>query len=301
VLDAILRSVRLDSGILSRATYGEPWAIQTRGAAQPIFHAIVSGRCLVRLTNAGAAEESSAELEAGDIVVLPHGDGHVMASDDRTSPIAVLNESEIHHGGPGDECRIICGTFRLDHEAAGWLLELLPPLLRTTCVDEKRRAWITSTLGLMDAELASPGPGSETLVSRLTDTLVIETLRHHAEGATDTRGWLAAVRDERVGKALALMHQEPGVPWSVPDLAAKVGMSRTRFFARFSELVGESPARYLARWRATAAADLLRTRDVSNAELAALVGYGSEQAFASVFRRYLGVSPAAYRRKLHRN
>ena len=135
------------------------------------------------------------------------------------------------------------------------------------------------------------------MVERLTDLLVLQTLRHEAVDGSSVEGWLAAVRDERVGKALALMHASPGADWTVDQLASRCGMSRSRFYERFSTLVGEPPKRYLARWRANAAADLIRREDLSNAEAAEAVGYGSEQAFTAAFRRHLGVSPAAYRRQ----
>ncbi len=299
-LDEVLRSLRMGSSLLSRARYGEPWSVVTKGAPFPILHAVVEGRCLLLRTG-----EPPRRLDCGDVVVLPQGAAHVMASREALDPVPVPTlfsscdgrVNRIEHGGPGEPCVIICGTFHLDHEAGGWLLGLLPEVIHMRPSDDVSSDFIDGTLRLLDAELARHREGSSAMVERLTDLLVLQTLRHEAVDGSSVEGWLAAVRDERVGKALALMHASPGADWTVDQLASRCGMSRSRFYERFSTLVGEPPKRYLARWRANAAADLIRREDLSNAEAAEAVGYGSEQAFTAAFRRHLGVSPAAYRRQ----
>ncbi len=299
-LETVLRSVRIGSSLLSRARYGDPWAVVTRGAPFPILHAIVDGNCL--LIREG---EPNVVLQTGDVVILPRGPAHIMASRETTEPVPVpeLTSScngtvrHIQHGGPGDTCGILCGTFHLDHEAGGCLLGLLPPVIHLRPADDVMNAFIDGTLRLLDAEVARDSNGSSAVVARLTDLLVLQALRSEAVNEAPMQGWLAAVRDERIGKALALMHASPGADWSATKLATRCGMSRSRFFERFSKLVGEPPKRYLARWRSNAAADLILRDDVSIAEAAEAVGYSSEQAFTAAFRRHLGVSPAAYRRR----
>jgi AraC-like DNA-binding protein len=298
-LDEVLRSLRMGSSLLSRARYGEPWSVVTKGAPFPILHAIVEGRCL--LLREG---EAPLRLGCGDVVVLPQGSPHVMASRETLDPVPVPElfsscdgrVNRIEHGGPGDGCVIICGTFHLDHEAGGWLLGMLPEVIHMRPSGAVMNDFIDGTLRLLDAELGRQSGGSAAVVERLTDLLVLQALRHEAVDGAPLGGWLAAVRDDRVGKALALMHASPGADWTVDKLASRCGMSRSRFYDRFSDLLGEPPKRYLARWRANAAADMIRREDVSNAEAAEAVGYSSEQAFTAAFRRHLGVSPAAYRR-----
>jgi AraC-like DNA-binding protein len=299
-LETVLRSVRIGSSLLSRARYGEPWSVVTKGAPFPILHAVVEGQCL--LLRDGA---DSIELNAGDVVILPGGPPHVMASREALEPVPVPQlfascsgtVRHIEHGGSGARCGILCGTFHLDHEAGGWLLSMLPPVIHLRPADDVMNAFIDGTLRLLDAEVARDSNGSSAVVERLTDLLVLQALRSEAVAEEPMQGWLAAVRDERIGKALALIHASPGADWSATKLAARCGMSRSRFFERFSSLVGEPPKRYLSRWRANAAADLIRCEDLSNAAAAEAVGYGSEQAFTAAFRRHLGVSPAAYRRR----
>jgi AraC-like DNA-binding protein len=180
------------------------------------------------------------------------------------------------------------------------MLSLLPNVMHVSggggAADE---AATTGTLRLLDEELRCGGPGAETMVERLADVLFARVLRQYVVGAPErARGWSAAIHDGSIGRALALIHTDPAGGWSAGALAARVGMSRTRFFERFTELVGDPPARYLARSRVSAAVDLMRRRDLSTAEVASRVGYSSEKAFTKVFKRYLGASPSEYRRRL---
>ncbi len=303
-LSEILKTVRLQTGLLSRGSFTLPWGVLTRGAPRPVFHAVVRGNCLA--TRSGDAPVC---LAAGDVVVLPHGDAHIMSSDEDVTPAHVseltvqrssFGVPVLSHGGTrGDGAVIICGTFHLEHEAANALVDLMPPLIALKPKDEARRKWVTSTLDMLDTELAQNSPGAESMIARLTDLLVAQVIRDYAlTSDVPAKGLLAAAHDEHVGRALVLIHNQPGDPWSAERLATTVGMSRTRFFERFSALVGESPAKYLARWRASAAADLLRKKDLGTAELAGQLGYSSETAFVRVFRRYQGISPAEFRRRV---
>jgi transcriptional regulator GlxA family with amidase domain len=132
----------------------------------------------------------------------------------------------------------------------------------------------------------------------LCDALFVHGVVTAAANEETASSILAAAKDPSIGRALALVHEDPSRDWSAPELASSVGMSRTQFFAKFTELVGEPPARYVARWRVQAAADLMRSRRLSTAEIAERVGYSSEDALARVFRRYLGMTPGQWRRQL---
>jgi AraC-like DNA-binding protein len=301
-LATILHSVRLAGALLSRAELSQPWAVATRGAPRPIFHAIVRGSCSAR-----ADTGESAELVAGDVVVFPGGVGHVLCTHSHLAATAVNELPQrqsasaiplITHGGGGDASVIVCGTFQLDHEGALSLLDRMPPLVRLRPERPELADWMQSTLALLDNELVGGSAGASSTVARLTDLLVMQLLRDYATRPdVPLAGWLAAVRDQHIGRALALIHGEPGADWSATRLARSVGLSRTRFFERFSELMGEPPARYVARWRASTAADIMRRRDLSVAEIAGMVGYASENAFVRAFRKYVGVTPGEYRRR----
>lgn len=301
-LSAILASVRLSSTAISTAHFGAPWAVRTAGAPAAIFHAVLHGSAVI-----SAEGLAPLPLSSGDIVVLPHGGSHTIGDHPATPPIPVRDlrgevtpsgVPRLDHGGPGPGARIFCGTFHLEHDAERSLLSLLPEIMHVRAARGDDGEGISDTLRLLDREVSRGSPGSRTIVLRLCDVLFVQVLREHVHASpAGARGWLAALRDEHVGKALALIHQNPAEKWDARLLATRAGTSRSRLFARFTELVGEPPARYVARWRILTAADLLGSRRASVADVAERVGYSSEDAFVKAFKRHLGTSPAEYRKR----
>lgn len=291
----ILRSLRLASSVWCRAEFSAPWAVHTRGARGAIFHAVVSGRAF------GKRGDDQVELEGGDLVLFSRGDAHVMSDRPLRKPVPIRSlvaqgedrcVGAIRHGGGGAQTVIICGAFDLEHGARDLLLGLLPPVLHVRR-DAGLVRWFDQTLSLMQAELDADRPGAETVVAKLADVLFVQILRASvAELPSGAGGWLAALRDPPIARALAKIHQSPAERWSVEALAEVAHLSRSAFCGRFAKLVGESPAQYLTRWRMYTAVDLLKRRgDLGNAELAAMVGYDSEDAFARAFKRHLGFTP----------
>lgn len=303
-LSTILGSIRLASTAISCARFKAPWAVFTEGAPSGIFHAILEGSAWI---SAGAGHAPLC-LGEGDVIVLPSGMPHTIGDDPNTPAVNIrklsLVRSEsgvglLDYGGAGALTRIFCGTFRLDHDAESSLLSLLPELMHVPAARAKVGEPTGATLKLLDHEVRHNAPGSSTMILRLCDVLFVQVLREHISASpAGARGWLAALRDEHVGKALALIHQNPAERWDARLLAARAGTSRSRLFARFTQLVGEPPARYVARWRILTAADLLRRRRTSIADVAERVGYASEDSFVKAFKRHLGDSPSEYRRKL---
>ena len=297
----VLRSLRLRSAVLWGAHLTGRWGVHTDGLTGEVmmFHGVVEGRAFVRRDADGRA----VTLEAGDVIVLPRADAHAVTSEagGHTVPITQLPRrpqgklSTLDYGTRGDVTRILCGTFELDHPAQQSVVSLLPGALVGSAGSPAARTWAQATLGLMREELEREGPTART--TSLADALLAHVLGEVAKREdAPSSGLLAAARDEQIGRALALVHADPSRDWSAADLAAKVGMSRTRFFDRFTELVGEPPARYIARWRVHAAADLLRRGTLSMLEVAEKVGYSSEDALARAFKRHVGVAPGEYRR-----
>jgi len=298
-LSTILRSLRLRSAVLSRAHLRGRWCVHTTGATRMLFHGVVQGRCsLVRDTDPHVFE-----LQAGDIIVLALGDAHRIAAEPGLPPVPISTLPArpgpvplLEYGTVGQCTRIVCGTFELDHPASASVKALLPAVMCAHPADAASRAWAAATLALLEQELERSEP-SPTITS-LADSLFVHALSRAAQQpAPGASNLLAAVRDEQIGRALSLVHDHPGHAWSASGLAQAVGMSRTRFFDRFTELVGEPPARYVARWRVHAAADLMRRKTLSTAEIAEKVGYSSEDALAKVFKKYVGKSPREYRRE----
>jgi AraC-like DNA-binding protein len=158
--------------------------------------------------------------------------------------------------------------------------------------------WLEANPQFVASEMASREPGFETIVSRLADILVVQAVRAHlAQSGGGCKGWLRALVDPPIGRALSLIHEKPEDDWTVESLASKVGMSRSTFAARFAQLVEEPPLTYPTRWRMQKASRLLETRHASVAEVAKRVGYDAEAAFSKAFKRWVGVPPGAYRRK----
>lgn len=301
----ILATLRMESSLISRAKLSAPHCVSSNGLpGRAIFHAVASGSCMLRLTDRG----EPVELHAGDVALLTHGSAHIIGDhpDRIATPINTIPMTEsgtvplLEYGGGGATVRIVCGTFGLQHAAAVTMLEGLPPLLIARGHGEGSGVglWLEQTIELLAGELEASASASP-VAARLTDVLVMHVLRATAEQTPDlASGWLSALRDEKIGRALATIHRKPSEGWTASTLAASVGMSRSSFFARFSELVGEPPARYLARWRMWVAADMMSSASLSTGQLAERVGYASEDAFSRVFKRIMGVSPGEFRRRL---
>lgn len=304
VLSKILESVRLRGTIVSRGKLGAPWALETKGVSgAAIFHAMTRGGCWLL-----HGRDEPLWIAEGEVVLLPRGDRHALCDAPSTRPIprSSLTGTRpdgcvelIEHGGSGARTEMICGVFRMDHSGGDALLRLLPEVCHVTRQHAGVVDWFDATIELLARELEGGHPGADTLVARLADVLFVQIMRAYAARLPDSsRGWLAALRDPQIGKALAAIHGEPATPWTVVTLASRVGMSRSSFFSRFTGLMGEPPAQYLARWRVFAATDLLQREEaLSMAELAQRVGYASENALSKVFKRYVEMTPREYRRR----
>jgi AraC-like DNA-binding protein len=304
-LGEALHFVRMTGAFYCRSELAEPW-----GLAMPTmedclwFHVVVAGRCLLEVDGA-----EPRWLAPGEFALVPDGSGHVLSSDAFSAESAPLvhdlhhdyisdRYAVVRHGGTGSSTVMICGAVRLDHPSIGKLLDCLPSLIVVESAPTPQLSWMHSTLGLVADEAQRVRPGGESVITRLSDILVIQALRWWIENdpAAGT-GWLGALQDSGIGPALAMIHRAPEKPWTVAALATEVAMSRSAFAARFTALVGEAPMRYLARWRMQCAHDALKTGDCTVAELAHRSGYESEAAFGRAFKRLVGQSPGSVRRR----
>jgi transcriptional regulator GlxA family with amidase domain len=193
---------------------------------------------------------------------------------------------------------MVCGAVRFDHPAARHLIGLLPGLIHVEAADSPHMEWIQSTIRFIATEAKELRPGGETVITRLADILVIQAIRAWIERDPAARtGWLGALRDPQIGRAIMLIHREPARDWSVASLAHEVAMSRSAFAARFTELTGEPPMHYVTRWRMYTALTWLGEDNAGLGELAFRLGYQSEAAFSRAFKRVIGVSPGIARRQ----
>src|SRR5262245_1866644 len=278
-----------------------PWAMSLPVDGFARFHLIERGGAWLRVEGSNQVTQ----LASGDLVIVPHGNGHILADSPKTKPVPIIRlvkgkaDSAIflQHGGGGAQTLMTCGSFRIVNGEYNPLLAVLPPLIILPSGREQLDEFLGPTLKMLAYEARHPRPGTETLVARLIDIILVQAVRVWLEGQPDEGGgWLGALRDPHIGIAVGLIHRDPQRNWSVAALAREVGMSRSIFAAKFNTLVGAPPLTYLTRWRLWQASMLLSEGNLSVGETALRVGYDSEAAFSKAFKRQFGQSPMAYRR-----
>lgn len=298
VLTDVLNSLRLKSSVYCRSELGAPWGLHFTPMSGAVFHVLQWGRGLLQVEG----DNRWLPLATGDVVVLPRGEGHLIV-DAPGSPIFrdlrldQWGECAVMRWSESPSASLLCGTFEVEHDAQHPLLNVLPRILRIGGRNGQPHAALAAVLNVMAAEAEAGQPGREIALRRLADVLFIQIIRHWIEAqGTEARGWLGALRDAAIGRALEAIHATPERAWTVESLAAEAAMSRSAFAARFTALVGEPPLQYLTRWRMRMAAGLLKNARLGLAEVAQRVGYESEVAFSKAFKRELGIAPGAYRR-----
>jgi AraC-like DNA-binding protein len=204
----------------------------------------------------------------------------------------------VNLGNNGEPAHIVCGFLGCNATPFNPLLATLP---RVICLRRgSAGAELDHLLKLALSESSHARPGSDCVLTRLSEVLFIEVVRQHmATAPSNNTGWLAGLRDEHVGRALALLHRAPGRTWTLDELARDVGLSRSMLAERFVHFVGDTPMHYLAKWRMQIAAGLLTRGTASLVEVAAQVGYTSEAAFSRAFKRLVGIAPGFYRQGQH--
>ena len=310
----ILKTLRLESGIFLDAEFTAPWCVDPSPARDDsrqilprvehvsIYHLVVEGRCRARLPD----ETAAVELAAGDLILFPHGDGHLLGSDVRRAPLAAETLvqaspegglARIVHGGGGDRTRFICGYLACDSRLCRPMIAALPRMLRVPLQDRTSAAWMVKTLQHAAEESRAPRAGSDAVLAKLSELLFVEALRCYLETVPEQeRSWLAGLRDPHVSRVLGLMHAEPARQWTVDDLAREAGISRSALAERFALLLGEPPMQYLKRWRLALGARALKEGSAPVVHVAQQVGYESEAAFNRAFKREFGMPPATWRR-----
>jgi AraC-like DNA-binding protein len=299
LLSEVLQDLRLARASYGRSELTAPWGIEIPFKEGVRFHFIVEGECWM-LT----AAQPPIHMARGDVILLPHGTGHVIADKPirRPLPLADIGPELIGNstyrltaGGGGARSLIVCCTIGFDGPTAHPLVRLLPEVLHVRGSDLSDPS-LPALLDMMAEEVLQPKIGSATIMARLADIVMTLIIRAWVEARpAELTGWLAAVKDPQIGAALAGIHRRPGHGWTVASLAALAGLSRSKFAERFVGLLAVSPARYLLQWRMCLAAAWLKTGDLTVAQMAAELGYESEASFSRAFKRFMGVSPGAAR------
>lgn len=321
-LSDVLRSVRLRGALYFHVSGERDWAAEappSRDIAAAVmpgsehvmeFHLVLAGACWAARVGGAAVP-----LAAGDLVIFPHGDAHVVSSapglrappdpqgyfERRSQPLPFrlhLDASEVRLGSApraDDATLLVCGFLGCDLRPFNPLIAALPRLLHLPAAEG--HDWALQCMRQAARESDQRRPGGGAMLERLSEMMFIDAMRRHlASLPEDSAGWLAALRDRHVGRALALLHAAPQEPWTVEELGRRVGLSRSALHERFASLVGQAPMQYLAHWRIQAGAALLRDTASTVASVAQQVGYESEAAFGRAFKRLVGRPPAQWRR-----
>ena len=300
-LGETLHRLRLNGTLYCKSELTAPWGVDLPAFdGSMMFHVVTSGHCWLEV-----AGEAPRLLQQGSLTLVPHGNGHCIRSstDAYATPLLDIPVEQIsdryeimRYGGDGELTQLTCGVVSFDHVAGRQLIAQLPMILQITAWDEMEDSWLQSTLRLIAREARDLRPGGETVITHLADILIIQAIRSWIDSAPEAnQGWIAALRDHYIGKALMAIHKAPENNWTVASLAKKVGMSRSGFSARFTQLVGTSAKRYLTQLRMQLARSQLQQTSDSIALLADRLGYQSEAAFSRAFKREFGESPGSVR------
>jgi AraC-like DNA-binding protein len=323
-LSDVLRGVRLRGAVFFYISGRGEWAAEApaskeiapfliRGVEHVMeYHVATQGNCWAAIPGGPAVR-----MSAGDVAMFPHGDAHVVSSssgiravlpdtrwyaeataadvplrvayNDPTNPLTAPSGSD-------PETTIVCGFLGCDLRPFNPLIAALPRLLHLRAPEGG--GWIAQLMHQAVAESQGQRPGSEAMLARMSEMMFVDAVRRYTAGLPqESAGWLAGLRDKLVGRALALLHEQPAQDWTIDELGRRIGLSRSALHERFVQLIGLPPMQYLAQWRMQAAARMLLETRATVATVALDVGYESEAAFARAFKRLVGKSPAAWRRE----
>jgi len=310
-LSELLRVIRLSGTAFIDAELSAPWAVETPppsaiavrlapGASRIIpYHLVTQGACYVELKG-----QKPVELAAGQAILFPHGDVHVLSSRCGLAPLRITTDAvvkltrpdsiaTVRYGGGGATTRLICGFFACDEVLSGQLIERLPRLMHC-------KAGSYSAAALLPRSVQPPrgavSLGLGAVLGKLSELLFVEAIGAYVESLPGQEGWLSGLKDRYVSHGLALIYGRPSAPWTLESLARTVGISRTALADHFVQCTGMSPMQYLSQWRLRVAADALGNTDRAVKLIAEDAGFGSTAAFTRAFNREFRISPARWRR-----
>jgi AraC-like DNA-binding protein len=311
-LSDVLRTVRLTGAIFFDIHASDPWVAETPSGEAIVgemfpgsehlicYHVITQGSCWACIPG-----QHPLRLSAGDIIVLPQGDTHVLSSTPglrRTPDMALYRMPSDGHlpvsismGNPqGEPTHFVCGFLGCDARPYNPLLTALPQMILVT---GQAGGALAAYVQFALAESKGPRMGGQCVLGRLSELMFVDVVRHYLETLPpDRTGWLAGLRDPFVGRALAAVHRRPAHAWTIESLARNVGLSRSGLAERFTQFVGQPPMQYLTSWRMQLAANHLVSGMDSVAVIAGRVGYESEAAFSRAFKKVVGTPPSRWRK-----
>ncbi len=305
LLSDILTRLSLRGSLYFRTSFTEPWGVRVpafRDVAR--FHFAHRGEALVRVGD----RTPPVHLAQGDLIIIPHGTAHVLScrhiGPDEVLPLDdVLSRSGFPgHGtlvwGGGEtkrDTQLICGHFAMAEGSRHLLFDRLPPFIHLRGYGDEVGPWLEATLKVIGAEAGGARLGGDLIALKLSEAIFAQAIRAHIEQTAEGSSGVAGFADPQLARALTSFHRSPAGDWSVASLAREAGLSRTGFAERFTQRLGVTPMSYVTSWRMQIAREALVTRGLSVAEAAEVSGYASESAFSRVFKKEIGLSPAAFR------
>lgn len=296
-LSTVLEAVRLKAVVYSKFPLSAPWGVDVIADTNSQFWRLVSGSCTV-----GSPDGQSIELAEGDLVFIPHGSAHWIADQATSlrmpSPefVKARREGIPVFNGDGNITMLIAGHFEFDYQLLHPFLKDLPSIIHIRQYGTENQLLLQQITKLMLEEITDEKPGSAVMLKCLSEIMFVNIIRAYLEQDLPASGFLSALNDPKISKALKLMQDSPQINWTLESLASEIGMSRSVFFNQFKKTLHETPLSYLTNWRIKRASILLLTDNSNIAEIAANVGYQSEAAFNRIFKSKTGSTPAAYRK-----
>ncbi|MFT3929165.1 MAG: AraC family transcriptional regulator [Spongiibacteraceae bacterium] len=318
-LSDVLQVVRLGGAVYLHGEFSAPWSVAGQSHSELCasflppaeriisYHLVTKGSCWAQLADDPA---SAMEIKAGELLVVPQGEPHILASALDLEPTSAQEMLDNHlqtspgeiirvaYGGGGDEVHLVCGFLACNETLSNPLIAMLPRIFKVDMRNDPRSAWLESSLQFAVTEAAEWRAGSTLVLGKLSELLFVEAIRRCIDSLpAEKEGWLMGLRDRFVGRALAFMHAQPARDWTVDELAKQVGLSRSALAQRFTDLVGQPPMQYLTRWRLQLAARELVMAGKPLLAIATQIGYDSEAAFTRAFKREFGMPPSSWRKE----
>ncbi len=296
-LSSIFSVIRLSSTIYFRSDFSIPWGMKADTSDFAQFHMVAAGQSIVAFEDG-----TEIELNAGDIILLPHGTAHIISDASCSNVLDGMNVVQSIQAGSspfiGDQLSttLICGHFEFDKSLEHPFISTLPQAILIKDIEHREKAWFETVYNLILSESVEALPGSNIIMTRLAEVMLMHLLRTYIAREQSRNPFYAALNDSQLGQSLTKIHLNPSYSWSLESLAKEAGMSRTLFATRFKSMVGSTPMEYVTQWRILKAKELLMKTQEPISKVAEQVGYSSEASFNRAFKRLAKATPLVFRK-----
>ena len=302
VLTALLSDLKLKCAFHIKADFTAPWSVNIEQERTASFHFVMHGECFLEFENG-----DSFTMEAGDLLLLPHGTARILTSRKGMKPVPLLSllnyplkgwYADIEHGGGGKEACVCGGALNIRRANEHKVIKALPNWILVKASELEASTWFKEHLRCLFDEAEADRPGGGMIISRMSEIIFLHALRVYIyRDDQDKNPFFKALENPRIGKALKAMHLHPENAWTVASLAKEASMSRASFAIQFPEFLGSTPIEYLTQLRIHKAATLLRDSDFSVLDIALRVGYQTQASLSTAFRKHYGIPPGRYRKQ----